>query len=242
MTNTYAIEALLFDFGGTLDANGIAWKERTYGYYRDENLDMAEEAFSSAFYAADDPLVGSLPSDADLSLTVQRLIANLEIELANRGECPDQINVEGQRGERIAARFIAEALATLAQNRLILETLGRRYQLGIVSNFYGNLQAVCAQARMDDLFDVIIDSHRLGIEKPDPAIFHAALKPLGTSPETTLFIGDSLRRDREGARRMGMGFVWIAPAHVQAEQGRNTQCTNDHPSVTKLVDLVDLLS
>ena len=38
------IEALLFDFGGTLDASGVAWKERFYAFYRDEGLDMAAEA------------------------------------------------------------------------------------------------------------------------------------------------------------------------------------------------------
>ena len=54
------IETLLFDFGGTLDANGVAWKERFYSYYRAEGLDMAADAFESSFFAADSPLVGKL--------------------------------------------------------------------------------------------------------------------------------------------------------------------------------------
>ncbi len=29
-----AIETLLFDFGGTLDADGVAWKERFHALYR----------------------------------------------------------------------------------------------------------------------------------------------------------------------------------------------------------------
>ena len=35
------IETLLFDFGGTLDADGVAWKERFHTLYRSEGLDMS---------------------------------------------------------------------------------------------------------------------------------------------------------------------------------------------------------
>ena len=60
----------------------------------------------------------------------------------------------------------------------------------------------------------------VGAEKPEPAIFHAAFKKLGAKPETTVFIGDSLRRDREGARRTGMRFIWMVPQGVQATENR----------------------
>src|ERR1051326_7334050 len=52
---TEPIEALLFDFGGTLDADGIAWKERFYAHYRAEGLDLTPEAFEAAFFAGDEP-------------------------------------------------------------------------------------------------------------------------------------------------------------------------------------------
>ena len=37
------IETVLFDFGGTLDANSVAWKERFYSLYRSEGLDMTAD-------------------------------------------------------------------------------------------------------------------------------------------------------------------------------------------------------
>ena len=79
-------ETLLFDFGGTLDADGIAWKERMHAHYRAEGLAMTAEAFAPAFFAADDPLVGGLPIDADLPATVASLTRNLQAELARRGQ------------------------------------------------------------------------------------------------------------------------------------------------------------
>src|SRR5882757_4873415 len=84
------VETLLFDFGGTLDADGVAWKERFYTFYRAEGLDMAADAFASIFFAADDPLVGGLPTGTGLSGTVHALVANLEAELACVGAGTDQ--------------------------------------------------------------------------------------------------------------------------------------------------------
>ena len=45
-----AIETLLFDFGGTLDSDGVAWKERFHALYQAEGLNMSAEAFAPAFY------------------------------------------------------------------------------------------------------------------------------------------------------------------------------------------------
>jgi putative hydrolase of the HAD superfamily len=119
--------------------------------------------------------------------------------------------------------------------------LKNRYQLGIVSNFYGNLEAVCHSAGLASLFAVMVDSHRVGAEKPDPAIFRAALEPLHATPETTVFVGDSLRRDREGARRMGMRFIWVAPQDVQIAETRAATDPPIHGTVAELRDLTKIL-
>ncbi|HET7910432.1 MAG TPA: HAD family hydrolase [Pseudolabrys sp.] len=223
------IKTLLFDFGGTLDADGVAWKERFHALYRAQGLNLDGEAFAPAFHAADDPLVGGLPSTMDLSGTVHALTANLESELARRAG-----NGSGDRGRRIAAGFLSEAVATFERNRPMLEALSERYRLGIVSNFYGNLEAVCESAGLCSFFEVMVDSHCVGAEKPDPAIFRAALDRLAATPEETVFIGDSLRRDREGARRLGMRFIWVAPQDVQAEQS-GQQAVTDLRDLTKFL-------
>src|SRR5690349_11682595 len=228
------IKSLLFDFGGTLDADGVAWKERFHALYRVEGLGMTGEAFAPAFYAADDPLVGELSPTTDLLGTVHALTANLESELSRRGARPA---AGDDRGRRVASGFVSKAVSTVERNRPMLQALSERYQLGIVSNFYGNLEAVCESAGLCSFFKVMVDSHCVGAEKPDPAIFRAALERLGATPEKTVLIGDSLRRDREGARRTGMRFIWIAPQNVQAEEaGGQADST-----VTDLRDLPQIL-
>jgi FMN phosphatase YigB (HAD superfamily) len=234
-----AIETLLFDFGGTLDADGVAWKERFHALYQAEGLDMTAEAFAPAFYAADDPLVGTLPATAGLAETVHALASNLEGELERRaGTAEDRA---GDRGRRVVARFLADMRAIFARNRPVLEALGARYRLGVVSNFYGNLEAVCRSSGLAPLFAVMTDSRQVGAEKPDPAIFRAALDALHAAAETTVFVGDSLRRDCEGARRAGMGFIWIAPEDVQAAAARTTAPRSLPAAVTRLPDLLTVL-
>jgi len=48
--------AVLFDFGGMLDADGLAWKERVYRLFRDEGVAVERERFDPLFHAADDAL------------------------------------------------------------------------------------------------------------------------------------------------------------------------------------------
>jgi HAD superfamily hydrolase (TIGR01509 family) len=227
-----AIETLLFDFGGTLDADGEAWKDRFYGLCRAEGLDMTADMFARAYYAADDPLVGALPITAGLTQTVGALASNLEAELGWGGS---------DRGRSIASRFLSDMSAIIDRNRPVLEALRERYRLGVVSNFYGNLEAVCRSSGLAPLFGVMTDSRRVGVEKPDPAIFRAALDALHAAPETTLFVGDSLPRDCEGAQRAGMGFIWIAPADVQAAAAHTNASQSVLAAITELPDLIKVL-
>jgi HAD superfamily hydrolase (TIGR01549 family) len=232
-----AIETVLFDFGGTLDADGVAWKERFHALYRAEGLDLSAEAFAPAFHAADDALVGVLAPATGLKETVHALAAGLEAELARRVFGADEA-----RGQRVAARFLSDMSAAFARNRPVLNALGERYRLGVVSNFYGNLEAACASSGLARHFGVMTDSQRVGAEKPEPAIFNAALAALKAAPETAVMVGDSLRRDGEGARRAGMGFIWIAPEAVQAAELGCAADARVLATVTRLPDLIDILT
>ena len=235
-----AIETLLFDFGGTLDSDGVAWKDRFYGLYRAEGLDLSAEAFAAVFYAADDALVDALAPTTGLRETVERLVANLESELSRRAGV-GQSGSNGSRGHRVASRFLSEMFDAFARNRPVLETLHARYRLGVVSNFYGNLEGACESSGLAHLFGTMMDSQRVGAEKPEPAIFHAALAALQAKPETAVMVGDSLRRDCEGARRSGMGFIWIAPQDVQAAERDSAGTWPVLAAVTELPDLLDIL-
>ncbi|HUF34940.1 MAG TPA: HAD-IA family hydrolase [Gemmatimonadales bacterium] len=84
-------------------------------------------------------------------------------------------------------------------------------RLGVVSNSDGRVEAALAAADLLDCFDVVIDSTLAGVEKPDPAIFHAALEALDVAPREALYVGDLYDVDVLGARAAGMDAVLFAP-------------------------------
>lgn len=90
-----------------------------------------------------------------------------------------------------------------------LEAMGLR--LAVVSNSDGRAERHLDRAGMMRGIEFVVDSHLVGIEKPDPAIFAVALGRLGTPPGRTLFVGDIRSVDEAGARAAGMPFVLLDP-------------------------------
>lgn len=76
--------------------------------------------------------------------------------------------------------------------------------LGVVSNWDTRLRGICAGLGLDRLVDFIVISAEVGVRKPDPRIFEAALRKAGARPEEALHVGDLPEEDVEGARRAGI--------------------------------------
>ena len=62
-------------------------------------------------------------------------------------------------------------------------------------------------------FDVEVYSSEVGVAKPHPQIFRAALDALGVAPECAAYVGDRLRADVAGAQAVGMKGILIEVAH-----------------------------
>ncbi len=84
-------------------------------------------------------------------------------------------------------------------------------QLLIVSNADGTVADKLAAASLLPCFDRVIDSGQLGIEKPDPRIFEAALEAAGCPAQKVAHVGDLPSVDLEGARRAGIHAVLVDP-------------------------------
>jgi len=219
--------ALLFDFGGTLDADGLTWKARLFRLCCDAGVVTTAARFDPLFYAVDDALVGAIPPTLSFEDTVLRLAAGLARGL---GVADDAV------GARIARRFLEDARRTVDRNAPLLARLSRRYRLGIVSNFYGNLATVCHNSGIAPFFSVIVDSARIGWAKPDPRIFQSALDTLNVTAADAWFVGDSLARDMAGARGIGMRHIWLAGAAAR----HGTSCCPGDPIVHSLEDVEGL--
>ena len=118
--------------------------------------------------------------------------------------------------------------------------VGAGFKVGIVSNAFGTIAAqleggrVCSASDATTLPRVaaIIDSHLVGVEKPDPAIFHLALDALGADASRAVHVGDSVRADVNGASGAGLCGV-----HLDPYGG----CGGAHAHVSGLPALLDWL-
>jgi FMN phosphatase YigB (HAD superfamily) len=206
--------ALLFDFGGTLDAEGVPWKERWFRLLGEEGLEVSREEFEPAFYGACDGLEGTIGERAGFRELVGRVADGLATGL---GRDPGRLT-------RAGGRFAEESLGQLAESAALLSRLSKRFSIGIVSNFYGNLDAVCEEVGLSPSIGVAVDSVRVGCKKPDARIFRAALDALGAAPSEAVFVGDSPSRDMAGARAIGMRHVWLRP---EGYAGSGPCCPDD---------------
>jgi len=197
------IRAILFDAGGTLihvdgervcGAAGVPWDPVRFR--------GAESSAVSAVRA----FVVENPKSRD----AERLPLYLDTMLGGLGlsAAPDRLAA----ARRVAAEHQRANLWSRAADRAAetLETLASRgYRIAVVSNADGRVRTLLDQAGLSRWLELIVDSAEVGLEKPDPRIFHAATERLGVSPAECAYVGDIYEIDVVGAERAGLTAVLI---------------------------------
>lgn len=203
------LEAILFDAGGTLvriDYAFISQAASELGFSVSESdLLHGEAAARHAIDASAASLHRREETDAS---RVPRYFAHL---LRGAGIPDSSI-------ERLG-RVMQEQHAVVNLWRVPLEgafeTLGGLRSLGVrtavVSNSDGRVRAKLVGLGLAEHLEFVVDSQEEGVEKPDPEIFHRALRRLGVAPERAAYIGDIYSIDTVGARAAGLHPVLMDP-------------------------------
>jgi putative hydrolase of the HAD superfamily len=146
----------------------------------------------------------------------------------------------GDGGERMGALLEDEHRRDNLWRRVeegtetVLDRLAARgFRLGVVSNADGRVRALLADLGLARFFEVIVDSHEVGVEKPDPRIFDVALAHLGERAERAVYVGDFPQVDVVGARRAGIRPVLLDPLGLAEDA--------DCPVIASLGELPALL-
>lgn len=91
-------------------------------------------------------------------------------------------------------------------------------RVGIVSNSDGTVEQTLRDNELCQVgpgpgveVEVLIDSHVVGVAKPDPAIFAMALDKMGVSAAETVYVGDTRTYDVAGARAADLYPVHLDP-------------------------------
>ncbi|MDT5269135.1 MAG: hypothetical protein QOH49_1321 [Acidobacteriota bacterium] len=102
--------------------------------------------------------------------------------------------------------------------RVIDEIKRQGLLVAVISNTEdGRVRDALEAAGLAERFDVIIDSHLVGVSKPDPAIFRHALELLDVEPSEAVFVGDSYAHDALAALAAGMRAVLLDPLDLHPE-------------------------
>ena len=194
------IRALLFDFGGTLDGNGVHWRDRTYRFLQQVYPAIDRDTFNRVDRAAVDRLINS-GNGPQLSLRETMDVIATGIY--------ESLGLDPDVKDRYVDFFCKGAEECLDRNRQWLATLRDRYRLGVISNNFGNTRGWCDEYSLSPLLDIVVDSTVVGVSKPEAGIFHAALTGISTVPEAAIYVGDTYSDDVVGAKGVGMWTAWL---------------------------------
>jgi putative hydrolase of the HAD superfamily len=114
--------------------------------------------------------------------------------------------------------------------------------VAIISNSEGHLAELVAELGWGADFDVVVDSGRLGIDKPDPRIFQHACAALGVEPRELLHIGDAWEADVKGALGAAASAVWFDARHRERELPERVYGAANAPELREILARVGLLS
>lgn len=115
----------------------------------------------------------------------------------------DEVRDQLVESTRISANWALPRPGT----RQSLERIAKKYSIAVISNADGSIAQTLRTSDLADCFPSITDSGIVGVEKPHPKIFEAALRDMKAAPQTSLYVGDIYSVDYVGATRAGMQAV-----------------------------------
>jgi len=189
----------------------VHWSPRFHAAYRAAGGTLQYAAFEPLYQRADETLART----AGIRRFGFRQMIETQTQLLLQ-LVPDRPKVDAGR---MVEQFHAPARAIVTRNQGVLERLARRYRLGIVSNFTGNLTHCLDELGLARLFTAVSDSAVVGAAKPDPRIFRETLGALGGAADCAWMVGDNFEADIGGAAGLGIRTCWLAPPDREQPPG-----------------------
>lgn len=211
MAILHPLSTIIFDYGGTLDTNARHWAHVLWEGYQHANIPVSEAQFREAYVFGERALAKApIVKPEDNFHTV--LLKKLDQETAELLRMGAWQVTETERQSHI--KSIADycnnyVLRNLEASRAVLDALKGHYNLVLVSNFYGNIEAILRDFHLDHYFSAIVESAVVGVRKPDPAIYRLGVEAAGVDASEVLVVGDSYDKDIVPAKTVGCKAVWL---------------------------------
>ena len=227
--------AVLLDAGGVFVLPDPA---RVLGAFARAECDVEPSLLTAAHYRAAARFTTDIDVEtgwADAWLGYLRsYVEACEVDHARRNEAHRHID-----SEFADAALWVEPIEGARDGLQALADTGVR--LGIVSNADGLMAQRLAAFEICQVgpgmgvsIEFVVDSGNVGVMKPDPRIFHAALDLLGLDAAATWYVGDMPAIDVVGARRAGLRPFVIDPLGLHHDA--------DYDRTASLASLADVIA
>ena len=202
------IQGILFDYGATIDTNGVHWAEVLWDAYEKVGVPVSKETFREAYvygerYLATRPIIGPF----DNFLTV--LTKKAEIQFSYLTENNRLSTQDYDYSTQISQICYDEAKRNISRAIPVLDYLSEKYPMVLVSNFYGNIETVLTDFGLRKYFKDIVESAVAGVRKPNPEIFRLGVEQLALPARNVALIGDSYTKDILPGAQAGCKTIWI---------------------------------
>lgn len=243
------IQGIIFDYGGTIDTNAIHWSEVLWEGYKAVGIPVSKGDFRDSYVFAERALAKHpyiKPNHTFLDLL--KIKCDLETEdLVNRGVWECDRNMRKEKSDAVAEYCYDYVLNVLKASRPVIEHLSKTYPLVLVSNFYGNIETILSDFKLE-YFKDIIESAVVKVRKPDPQIFQLGIdamrKVMNKTAENLpasdiIVVGDSYTKDIIPAASLGCKTVWVKGVGWEKEEHDESAATHIIYNITELTDIIE---
>ncbi|MDO4324844.1 MAG: YjjG family noncanonical pyrimidine nucleotidase [bacterium] len=205
--------ALFFDVDGTLLDFDAAEREALGLLLRDRGIEIREE-YIQCYHHINASMWKMLERG---EITREKLQSERFVQFFDAVGLKEKADGEENR---IYRNYLSQAAIPIAGAQAVLQELGSRYPLYVVSN--GNTQVQYGRLGIcgfQKYFRQIFLSEEIGYTKPDKRFFEECLRQLpDMKREEILLIGDSLSSDMAGGRNAGIDTCWYNPTGILRDE------------------------
>jgi len=189
-------------------------------------------------------------------LQILELYGEIEAELESEPYLPyRQVLAQAAQeiGRRLGTEISAEEGSAFAESLTrwkpfidtvpALQSLARRFRLGIISNVDDDLFAETRKTLAAVEFDFVVTAQQMRSYKPSHKNFEEAIRRSGLSKDQVLHVGQSLYHDIAPANALGIQSVWVNRPSIRPGSGAARPGTaTPNYEVHSLAELSALLS
>lgn len=234
------IKGFIFDYGGTLDTNGIHWFEVFCKAYEQAGILINKEDLRQAYIFGEREMERNSNEIGSEDTFKDNLIKKVVYQTNFLIRHNFLKTLENTDIDSIIDYCYDFARRNVAEAEKVLSVLSKQYPLVMVSNFYGNLRSVLKDFGIEHYFKTVVESSKIGIRKPDSEIFRKGVEALGFQTHQIAVVGDSHKNDIAPSNKIGCITVWLKGVGWNQDEDNNKKSDLTISSLKGILALIEI--